>query len=61
MGFLKLLAVVIAIAPFVLAGLVARTTSLAIVAPAGWWMLAAFFVVPILLGIALWALSAIVL
>ncbi len=60
--FLKLLAVVIAAAPFVLAGLVtlSGTTSLAVVAPNGLWMLAAIFIVPILLGIALWRLSALV-
>lgn len=61
-GFLKLLALVIAAAPFALAGLVSLsgTTSLAIVAPKGLWMLAAIFVVPILLGIVLWRLSALV-
>jgi hypothetical protein len=59
-GFLKLLAVVIALAPFVAARLFFGTTSLAVVAPVGWWMLAAFFVVPVVLGIVLWKLSAIV-
>jgi hypothetical protein len=60
-GFLKLLAVVIAMAPFALAALlVTTTTSLAVVAPTGLWMLVAFFVVPVLLGIALWRVSALV-
>jgi hypothetical protein len=61
-GFLKLLAVVIAGAPFALAGFVYLngTTSLAVVAPNGLWMLAAIFIVPILLGVALWRLSALV-
>jgi hypothetical protein len=60
-GFLKVLAVVIAAAPFMLAALVSLsgTTGLA-VAPNGLWMLAALFVVPVLLGIALWRLSAFV-
>ena len=57
-GFLRLLAVVIALAPFVAAGLVSGTTSLAVVAPTGLWLLVGFFVVPVLLGIALWRLSA---
>lgn len=59
-GFLRLLAVVAAAAPFVLAGLVlfGGTTSLAVVAPGGIWLLAAIFVVPVLLGIVLWRLSA---
>ncbi|MBK6702655.1 MAG: hypothetical protein IPG56_02030 [Caulobacteraceae bacterium] len=45
-GFVKLLAVVIAAAPFVLTGLisVSGTTSLAVVAPNGLWMFAAVFV-----------------
>lgn len=61
-GFLKLLAVVIAVAPFVLAGLISLTgtTSLAVVALNGLWMLAAIFIVPVLLGIAIWRLSALV-
>lgn len=61
-GLLKLLAVVIAAAPFVLAGLISftGTTSLAVVAPNGLWMLAAIFIVPVLLGIAIWRLSALV-
>jgi hypothetical protein len=61
-GFLKVLAVVIAAAPFVSAGIVSLsgTTSLAVVAPNGLWMLAAMFVVPVLLGVALWRLSALV-
>lgn len=61
-GFLKLLAVVIAAAPFVLTGLVSLsgTTSLAVVAPNGLWMLAAFFIALVLLGIAIWRLSALV-
>jgi hypothetical protein len=61
-SFLKLLAVVIAAAPFVLVGLMslAGTTSLAVVAPNGLWMLAAIFIVPVLLGIAIWRLSALV-
>ncbi|GAM99096.1 hypothetical protein U91I_02736 [alpha proteobacterium U9-1i] len=51
---------VVAAAPFVLAGLVmfGGTTSLAVVAPGGVWLLAAIFVVPVLLGIVLWRLSA---
>jgi hypothetical protein len=59
-GFLRLLAAVIAAAPFVLAGLVMSrgTTSLAVVAPGGMWLLAAIFVVPVLLGVVLWRLSA---
>ncbi len=59
-GFVKLLAVVIAAAPFVLTGLisVSGTTSLAVVAPNGLWMLAAVFVVPVLLGIVIWRLAA---
>jgi hypothetical protein len=57
---LRLLAVVIALAPFVLAGLFlfGGTTSLAVVASGGLWMLAAIFVVPVVLGIVLWRLSA---
>lgn len=59
---LRLLAVAIAAAPFVLAGLMALsgTTSLAIVAPSGLWILAAIFIVPVLLGFGLWRLSAMV-
>lgn len=59
-GLLKLLAAVIAAAPFLLAALffLSGTTSLAVVAPNGLWMLAAFFVVPVLLGIAIWRLAA---
>jgi hypothetical protein len=59
-GFLRLLAVVVAAAPFVLVGLVlfGGTISLAVVAPGGMWLLAAIFVVPVLLGIVLWRLSA---
>jgi hypothetical protein len=58
--FLKLLAVVVASVPFVLAGLVlfSGTTSLAVVAPGGMWLLATIFVVPLLLGVVLWRLSA---
>lgn len=61
-GFLKLFAVVVAAAPFLLTGLVSLsgTTSLAVVAPNGLWLLAAIFVVPVLLGVALWRLSALV-
>jgi len=62
-GFLKFLALVIAAAPFVLLGVVSLsggTTSLAVVAPSGLWMLAAIFIVPVLLGVALWRLSAMV-
>ena len=61
-AFLKALAVVIAAAPFVLAGIVSLsgTTSLAVVATNGLWMLAAIFVVPVLLGVVLWRLSALV-
>lgn len=61
-GFLKLLAVALAATPFVLAGLIslAGPTSLAVVAPNGLWMLAAIFIVPVLLGIAIWRLSALV-
>lgn len=57
---LRLLAVVIAAAPLALAGLFlfGSTTSLAVVAPGGLWTLAGIFVVPVLLGIALWRLSA---
>ncbi len=59
-GFLKLLAAIVAAAPFVLAGVVlfGGATSLAVVAPGGMWLLAAFFVVPVLLGVILWRLSA---
>jgi hypothetical protein len=59
-AFLRLLAVVVAAAPFVLAAFVLSggTTSLAVVAPGGMWLLAAIFVVPVLLGIVLWRLSA---
>jgi hypothetical protein len=59
-GLLRLLAVVVAAAPFVSTGLVlfGGTTSLAVVAPGGMWLLAAIFVVPVLLGIVLWRLSA---
>lgn len=58
--FLRLLALVVAAAPFVLATLVLSggTTSLAVVAPGGMWLLAAIFIVPVLLGIVLWRLSA---
>lgn len=61
-GFLKLLAVVIAAAPFVVAAVLflSGTTSLAVVAPNGLWMLGAIFVVPVLLGLAIWQLSALV-
>jgi hypothetical protein len=61
-GFMQVLAAIIATAPFVLAGIVSLsgTTSLAVVAPNGLWMLAAIFVVPVLLGVALWRLSALV-
>jgi hypothetical protein len=57
-----LLAVVIAAAPFVLLAIVSLsgTTSLAVVAPNVLWTLAAIFVVPVFLGIALWWLSALV-
>lgn len=59
-AFLKGLAVVIAAAPFALTAFLyfGSATSLAIVAPGGVWMLAAVFIVPILLGIAIWRLSA---
>jgi hypothetical protein len=59
---LKMLAVVIAAAPFVLAGVVwlGGTTSLAVVAPNGLWVLAAVFVACVLIGVALWRLSALV-
>ncbi len=61
-GFLKFLGVIVAAAPFVLLGVVSltSTTSLAVVAPSGLWMLAAIFIVPVLLGVALWRLSAMV-
>jgi hypothetical protein len=61
-SFLKLLAVAIAAAPFVVAALLSfsGTTSLAVVAPNGLWMLGAIFVVPILLGIAIWRLAGFV-
>jgi hypothetical protein len=61
-GFLRFLAVIIAAAPFVLVALLSMsgTTSLAVVSPSGLWMLAAIFVVPVLLGIAIWRLSALV-
>lgn len=59
-GFLKTLALVIAAAPFVFAALVlsSGTTSLAVVAPGGLWLIAAIFVVPVLVGIVLWRLAA---
>lgn len=59
-AFLRLLALAIAAAPFVLALLFlsSGTTSLAVVAPSGMWLLAAIFVVPVLIGVVLWRLAA---
>jgi len=50
---LKVLAVAIAAASFVLAALLVlgSTTSLAVVAPSGRWLFAAYFVVPPLVGL----------
>jgi hypothetical protein len=59
-GYLRWLAVVVAAAPFVLAGLVlfGGTTSLVVVAPGGMGLLVAIFVAPVLVGIVLWRLSS---
>jgi hypothetical protein len=59
-GILRSLALLIAAAPFVLVALVflSGTTSLAVVAPGGIWLLATIFVVPVLLGIVLWRVAA---
>ncbi len=58
--FLKVLAAVIAAAPFALTGVLyfSGTTSVALVAPGGFWVLAAIFVVPALTAIVIWRLSA---
>ena len=61
-GVLRLIAIAIAAAPFLAAALLGfgATTSLAVVAPNGFWMLGAIFVVPALLGIAIWRVAAFV-